>query len=195
MDRLHPPQPLELHGNIAANWKRFKQSFQIYKIASGLDTKSKEVQSMTLLHVIGQEAVEVYNTFQWTGQECDDCDTDIHSVKCLLLKFENYCLPRKNVTVERHVFFSRKQGEGESFDNFITDLKLKAKSCEFENLTESLIKDRIVAGVNNEYLRARLLRELDLNLNKAEIICKAAETSEWQLKALNEEKNFQVVNS
>ena len=112
MDRLHPPQPLELHGNIAANWKRFKQSFQIYKIASGLDTKSKEVQSMTMLHVIGQEAVEVYNTFQWTGQECDDCDTDIDSVKCLLRKFENYCLPRKNVTVERHVFFSRKQGEG-----------------------------------------------------------------------------------
>ena len=66
-------------------------------------------------------------------------------------------MPRKNVTVERHMFFSRNQGEGESFDTFITDLKLKAKTCEFENLTESLIKDRIVAGVNNEYLRARLL--------------------------------------
>ena len=150
---------------------------------------------MTLLYVIGHEAVEIYNTFHWTEQECEDCDTGFHSVKCLLRKFENYCLPRKNLTVERHVFFSRKQGEGESFDNFITDLKLKAKSCEFENLTESLIKDRIVAGVNNEYLRARLLRELDLNLNKAEIICKAAETSEWQLKALNEEKNVQAVNS
>ena len=66
MDRLHPLQPLELHGNIATNSNIFKQSFQIYKIVSGLDKKSKEVQSMTLLHVIGQEAVEVYNTFQWT---------------------------------------------------------------------------------------------------------------------------------
>ena len=91
-------------GKIAANWKRFKQSFQIYKIASGLDTKNKEVQGMTLLHVIGQEAVEVYNIFQWTEP---DCDTDCHTVKCLLRKFESYCLPRKNVTVERHMFFSR----------------------------------------------------------------------------------------
>ena len=52
-----------------------------------------------------------------------------------------------------------------------------------------------MAGVKNEYLRNRLLRELDLNLNKAELICRAAEPLEWQLKALNEEKNVQAVNS
>lgn len=107
MDRLHPPQPLELNGNVADQWKRFKQSFNIYRVASGLDTKSKEVQSMTLLHVIGHDAVEVFNTFQWTDEECEECDkhVSLHTVNCILKKFENHCLPRKNVTIERHVFF------------------------------------------------------------------------------------------
>ena len=41
---------------------------------------------MTLLHAIGHEAVEVFYTFLGTAQQCDDCDTDFHSVKCLLRK-------------------------------------------------------------------------------------------------------------
>ena len=100
MDRLHTPQPLELTGNVAEHWKRFKQSFQIYKIASGLDNKSKDVQSMTLLHVIGQEAVEIYNTFEWSDNECEECDKqkEIHTVDCIIKKFEKYCLPKQNVT-------------------------------------------------------------------------------------------------
>ena len=92
MDRLHPPQALDLNGNVRENWKRFKQSFQIFSIASGLASKSKDVQSMTLLHVIGQEAVEVYNTFNWTEDECAECNKDegSHSVDCIIKKFEGY---------------------------------------------------------------------------------------------------------
>ncbi|XP_055872154.1 uncharacterized protein LOC129923716 [Biomphalaria glabrata] len=152
---------------------------------------------MTLLHVIGQEAVQVYNTFQWTDNECNECEISksFHTLHCILNKFEKYCLPRKNVTIERHVFFQRSQHEGESFDNFVTDIKLKAKTCEFDLLKDSLIKDRIVGGIRNENTRARLLREPDLDLNKAENICRAAEETEWQLKLMNEESGVHVVNS
>ena len=65
MDKLEPPKSLILTGNLAENWRRFKQQFEIYQIASALDKKDGKVQAMALLHVVGIEALEVYNTFQW----------------------------------------------------------------------------------------------------------------------------------
>ena len=56
---------------------------------------------MTLLHVVGPEALEDYNMFQW------DSDGDENKVDKIMEKFEWYCNPRKNLTFERHTFFSR----------------------------------------------------------------------------------------
>ena len=56
---------------------------------------------MTLLQVVGPEALEVYNTFQW------DSDGDENKVDKKMEKFEWYYNPRKNLTFERHTFFSR----------------------------------------------------------------------------------------
>ena len=56
---------------------------------------------MTLLHVVGPEALEDYNMFQW------DSDGDEKKVDNIMEKFEQYCNPRKNLTFERHTFFSR----------------------------------------------------------------------------------------
>ena len=192
MDQLNPPQQLSLTGNLAETFKRFKQAFEIYSTASGLEAKSKKIQSSTLLHIIGPEAIDIYNTFQWEHGDCSpDCDaaTSFHAVSCILKQFENYCIPRKNVTIERHIFFTRDQQPGEQLDTFVTDLKLKSKSCEFGTLTDSLIKDRIVGGIRSDLVRARLLREPDLSLKKAQDICRAAEATEMQLKLMSEETN------
>jgi hypothetical protein len=83
--------------------------------------------------------------------------------------------------VERHIFNTRKQGPSEKVDTFITDLRILAKSCEFENLHDSLIHDRIVCGVNSDTFRGRLLRESDLTLQRSIDICRAAEPSSSQL--------------
>ena len=99
MDKLQPPSALTLTGNLAENWGRFKQQFEIYEIASGLGRKDGKVRAMTLLHVAGSEALEVYNTFQW------DADDDKKKVDKIMEKFERYCNPRKNLTFERHSFF------------------------------------------------------------------------------------------
>ena len=72
---------------------------------------------MTLLHVAGSEALEVYNTFQW------DEDDDNTKLDKIMEKFERYCNPWKNLTFERHSFFSGNQLEGESIDAYVTDLR------------------------------------------------------------------------
>ena len=99
----------------------------------------------------------------------------------MLTKFTDYFEPQKNVTYERHKFNTRTQMQGEHFDIFVTDLKKKAQTCEFGNLGDSLIKDRIVVGIIEDSTRARLLREKNLTLQRAIEICRAAEISKSQI--------------
>ena len=69
----------------------------------------------------------------------------------------------------------------------VTDLMLKAKTCEFQTLRDSLIKDRIVLGIISQRLRERLLREHLFTWQKAMQICQAAEATEIHLnKAPND---------
>ena len=67
----------------------------------------------------------------------------------------------------RNKFFQCGQREGETIDQYEIDLKLLAKDCEFGNLTELLIRDRIVFGITNEGLKEKLLCTSDIDLAKA----------------------------
>ena len=181
MDKLEPPAPLQLTGNVSENWKKFKQRFNLYLSASGADEKEDKQKSCLLLHVIGEDALEIYNNFTFTAG-------DEYKLDKILEKFQAYCTPKKNVTYERHRFFTCNQKQGETIDQYVTELRSRSKSCEFGDLTESLIKDRIVCGIPDNVLRERLLREQDLSLEKALTMCRAAETTKTQVKDLNEEK-------
>ena len=85
----------------------------------------------------------------------------------VLEKFSEYCNPRKNITILRHKFFTYRQHEGQNFREFVTKLKKLGSECEFETPHDSLIKDVIVCGTNDNSLRERLLRESELTLPKA----------------------------
>lgn len=189
---LPPPSSLSLEGNLKENFRRFKQQFEIYMSATEIAAKEDEVKTSTLLHVIGPDAIEIFNTFQWT--EPGDNVDDKTKVDKVLAKFEKYCSPKKNVVFERHIFNTRKQGLSEKVDTFVTDLKILARSCEFENLHDSLIRDRIVCGINSDTVRGRLLRESELTLQKAIDICRAAETSSSQLHVLSMNGHESTVN-
>ena len=178
MEHFKPPEPLSLEGNLSENWRRWKQRFELYRDASGISGKEEKTQAATLLHVVGAEALEVYNNFTW------DNDGDNMKVEQIMAKFEAYCNPRKNVTWERHVFNNRNQLPGEPIDHFVTDLRTKAKTCEFGTLTDSLIRDRIVEGVLDDGIRSRLLRETSLTLQKALDICRSSEAASTQMKSL-----------
>ena len=185
---FNKPQGLSFEGNVLDNWCRFKQQFTIYLVAANLEKNSKE-KTCILLNLAGAEALEIYNTFQYVGENESADDLTV-----VMKKFEEYCSPRKNITYERHVFNSRAQGVNESIDLYVTDLRLKAKTCEFGVLTDELIHDRIVCGIKSDQVRGRLLREPELSLKKAIDICRASEVSQTQLKSLgaNDSQKFEV---
>ena len=177
MEQFPLPESLSLQGNIAENWRRWKQRFELYMVTSGKDSKSDEVKAATFLP--GPEALEVFNTLSF------DNAGDEKKLDKVIEKFEAYCIPRKNVTWERHAFNTRNQRPGETIDQYITDLRIKAKTCEFGTLTESLIKDRLVCGVISDKTRSRLLKQANLTLSGALDTCRADEITAAQMKAMS----------
>ena len=148
---LKPPRNLSFEGNVSENWRRWLQQLRLYYAATGIDKKSEKIQCSTLLAIAGEDAIEVFNTFTF---EEDDND----KIGPLIAKFEQHCTPKRNVTYERHVFNTRNQNTGETIDGYVTELRKIAKRCEFGELNDSLIKDRVVCGIRNDQVRSRLLR-------------------------------------
>lgn len=185
MDNLRTPSELSLQGNVAENWRRWKQRFQLYMEASEKNGKDDKLKVATLLNLIGEDALEVFNTYTLT-------DAQMKDYTYVMKLFDDYCEPKRNIVFERFKFFSACQSESDCIDAFVTDLKKLASTCEFGDQTDSLIRDRIVLGINNKALQERLLKESDLKLNKAIEICKAEELSRMQFKVMQGQNNVNV---
>ena len=89
---LHPPEKLLLTGNLKENYRKFKQQFQIYLTAAGISNSEEEVKCATLLHVIGPDAIEIFNTFRWNQE--GDTPGDDKKLDKVLSKFENTAAQR-----------------------------------------------------------------------------------------------------
>ena len=121
MDRLPPPNPLSFEGNIAESWKRFKHAIGLYAVATGVSEKTEPVKIATFLHIAGEEAVNVFNGFNWNEE--GDVPGDDKIFDKVLAKFEKHCAPKgQNKVYYQHKFFTRNQTSGESYDKYIGEL-------------------------------------------------------------------------
>lgn len=168
---LRHPEPLQLTGNLASNWKRFKQKFDLFLQAttSKEHPRTESSKAALLLSVAGDDALDAFNTFQFVdGESQEDYETVVR-------KFEAYCSEVGNEVHERYLFHLKNQAEGEQFEKFLRDLKKQAEQCNFGDSKDSMVRDQIVFGTNDVKLREKLLQEKNLTLQKAEEMCKVAE--------------------
>ena len=119
-------------------------------------------------------------------------DGERDKIDILFSKFEVYCKPKQNVTIERYRFNTRVQTKHETIDQYLTELKLIAKNCSFGELENQLIQERIVCGTKSEEVRQRLLRVEELSLDKAISVCRAEEESKKSAQYLAEGQSVQV---
>lgn len=186
MEFLKQPASMSMSGDLGSNWRKFKNSFTLYLVATGCKEKPKEVQAAVLLHCLGEEVNEVLETLDLTADEKTDPDT-------IVKKLDVYFLPKCNSSVETHKFNSRNQLYGESFEHFLAELKKIARDCEFGTFRDRLIKDRIVSGIRDRKVKERLLRETNLDLTKTIEICRVAEQTEQHIKEMiDKTENLEV---
>jgi hypothetical protein len=66
---LQPPS-MDFSGNIADNWRKFRQRFELYIDATGLSEKTEKRKTSVLLSIIGAEGIDIYNTFEFPKGSC-----------------------------------------------------------------------------------------------------------------------------
>ena len=174
------PKQLSFDSNISENFRKSVEHWLLLE-KTELKERTQEEKCSYFLLLIGEKGREVHKTLTFTTPEYEtdgETRTWKRTTAELTTAFKEYCSPKKNITYERHKFNTRKQGENESSDQCVTELRILASTCEFETLKDGLIRDRIICGIQN-----RLLREADLTLKKAIDICRAAEVSREQVKS------------
>nr|XP_039255361.1 uncharacterized protein K02A2.6-like [Styela clava] len=186
MSKFNSPRNLSLEGNLSENWRKFKQQFEIYLEASGDNIKSDITKVAILLNFAGEDAVEIYNNFDFA--EADDRK----KLDKVIEKFENYCNQRKNVVFERHQFWQSSQDVTETIDQFVTKLRSKVKSCAFKEEPEDMIRDCFIFNMRDHGVKERLLREDELTLVQAINMARAAETSKQQIHKMD---NYSIGSS
>ena len=97
-------------GDLPTTWKAFKQHCE-FTFGGPLKRKSEEEKCNYLMIWIGDKGRDIYNTWELTVEE------------------EEYVKPKSNKVFARYKFHQKIQREGESFEQFLTDLKLLVKDC------------------------------------------------------------------
>ena len=151
--QIPPPAPMNVKEDVSTNWKMFTEAWRYYVTATELNKKPKEVQAGALCSVMGMDCVKVMNSLTTLPA------SDKKEPGKILSVLSDHFMPQKHLLFERVKFDFANQAEKKSIDQFIVRLRQLAESCEFENLCESLIRDRLVIGTRDSSIRDRLLRE------------------------------------
>ena len=156
--RLQPPSAFNFR--TPDEWPRWRKRFEQFRLASGLSDDGDAKQISTLLYCMGEDAEDTLSSTNITAEER-------RKYESVLGKFDEFFKVRRNVIFERAKFNRRIQQRGESVEQFITALYSLVESCNYGDLRDEMIRDRIVVGISDSSLSERLQMMADLTLEKA----------------------------
>ncbi|XP_022807574.1 uncharacterized protein LOC111344597 [Stylophora pistillata] len=135
---------------------------------------------------MGKECLHVFRNFPMTEDERQDADV-------ILRKLDEYLVPKRNTIYELYVFNGRSHKPRESFDQFLTELRRLAATCQFGAFEDEMLRD-IVTGLRDHGHRERLLWETTLTLQKAIDICRTNEMAASQRHKMERTDNVHLVH-
>ena len=187
MAGIMPPGRLDTTVNMADNLKVWKQMWTNYMVIAKLDSQTTEYKVALFLHCIGLDALKIFNGFQFDRPE------DKNDMTKIIEKFDQFTTGELNETFESYTFNSRNQEENESIEVYVTALRALAKTCNFcDCMHDSIIRDRIVLGIQDKQTRKRLLQERKLTLKTCIDMCKSSEATNAQLKTISATQSEEV---
>src|SRR5277367_1407978 len=137
-----PPQPFDFHApNAGDRWLDWKLDFEVYQDISQMSLYPDTVQRGMFLNAIGTTGHKIYKTLNFAETE------NKNDVATILAKFDDRLKAEKNEAYETHVFRKRVQKPHEDFDEWITDLRIKASTCNFGDALDRNLRDQLILGV------------------------------------------------
>ena len=175
--------------SMAADWKIFHSQWQNYEVAADLAELSTQKRAAISLACVGTDAYQRFQTMDFEDA------SDRQDIGKVIEAFTKFCVGEVNITYERYLFNKRTQNLGESFDNFPSELQRLSRTCDYGDLAESIITDRIVLGIQSDVTRQKLLQIRKLSLNAAIDVCKTSEIAHRQLQAISAPTAVHVLHS
>ena len=169
---------LEMGGCSRRNWATWKLKWNAYATRAKLSTEDADIQMATLVSALPDTAIEAMATLPYENQ------SDKQDVAKVIALLEAEYLEQINEIYESYVFFTRQQEDGESISSYITELRRLASTCNFGNLSDRLLRDRIVCGVADSSLRRTLLSQAMLDLPGCIKLCKSSRTANAQAEQM-----------
>ena len=121
------PPPGAFNFSKPDEWPRWLKRFKQYRSAAGLAGESEARQVDTLLYCMGEEAEDVLTSTNISAEDREKYDKVIEH-------FESHFKVRRNVIFERARFNRRCQKEGETAEQYITELYSVIEFCEYGDL-------------------------------------------------------------
>ena len=177
--------------DLDKEWERFYQHCE-FAFGGPLSKCTEKEKICNLMSFVGDKGREMYLTFQWNTIEVGT-DDNIQQVseKDILdkvaAKFKEQLASKKNPIMAAVQFDRRHQKQGETFDDFVTDLKLLARGLDIDQ-TDKLIRNAIACKSLDERVRQRCLeKSKNLTLETAISIGRLFEATKDGMKVITGE--------
>ncbi|CAB3978166.1 Hypothetical predicted protein [Paramuricea clavata] len=128
------------------------------------------------------DALDVFDGLDFANED-ERKDIDV-----VVSKLEKYGIGETNETYGWYCFNKRDQESHETVDAYFAALRTLAKTCNFGNLEDNLIRDRIVIGIKDNATQNKLLQVSKLTLQQSIDIVLSCEKTAKQLELMKAEE-------
>ena len=166
----------QFDGNTA-DWKVYTEQLSHFFTANKIS--SEDQKRSVLMTVCGSATYKLMRSLA--------APTDVPSLKYadLVKLVQDHYNPAPSVIAMRFKFNSCVHLSGESISAYVARLQDLAQYCVYGATLDDMLRDRLVCGIQDEWLQRRLLAERDIAFQKAFEIAQLYESAEANAKALS----------
>ncbi|UYV72894.1 K02A2.6-like [Cordylochernes scorpioides] len=158
----------------------WKSGFKVNGVPVCLLTTSGH--SRRMCHKKSKEAYNIFEHLDLSDEQRNNSDEIINALT-------QHFTPKINIIYERSIFNQTNQETNESIEQYICRLRKLSSTCNYDAMTEEMIRDRLVLGIIDKQTKRQLISDPQLTLQKAIDVCKANESANKQIE--NSTKNTQ----
>lgn len=132
----------------------------MFLIAGNKEESTDPIKTTSLLNLIGDEGVDIFNTFK--------------ALRSWLMFYKHlisFATQKKNV-----VSWGIQDSNVQSLSHYITKVKSLLTNCEYE-AEDDMLRDKIIMRIRDDYLKEKSLQTEHLSLKETIDICQVTENS------------------
>ena len=146
-------------------------------VANGITEEAKK--RAVFLSVIGPSNYKLLSSLLAPDKPGDK------EYKTLADKLSEHFTPAPSKIVERFKFHTRFRKPSKSITAFVSELRSIAKSCNFGDMLEIMLRDRIICRINDSIIQRRLLAEKGLSFKAALELTQGMESAAKNVRELH----------